>query len=87
MKNYNLQQFLLPLKISAPDISFNRLETDSRNVRPGNLFLAILGEINDGRNYISEAIKNGAVAVIAEKKNLITAIIYKIKIALSQLSM
>ena len=45
-----------------------KYETDSRKVKPGQTFVAIKGHTVDGHNYISDAIKNGAVAIIAEKK-------------------
>lgn len=40
--------------------------TDSREVQAGSLFLAYPGAVSDGRNYIADAIKNGASAVIWE---------------------
>ena len=45
-----------------------KYETDSRKVKPGQTFVAIKGHTVDGHNYISDAIKNGAVAIIAEKE-------------------
>lgn len=39
---------------------------DSRHVKPGNLFLACIGAQYDGREYINDAIAQGAVAVLAE---------------------
>lgn len=42
------------------------ITTDSRQVRPGSLFLAYPGETTDGRQYIPDAIENGAVAVVWE---------------------
>lgn len=39
---------------------------DSRKVMPGNLFFAVQGTHLDGRQFIDEAIKNGAAAVLAE---------------------
>ncbi len=38
------------------------LQLDSRLVEPGDLFFAIPGQETDGRNFITDAIKNGAVA-------------------------
>ena len=40
------------------------ITTDSRKVQAGSLFLAYPGETSDGRNHITDAIKNGASAVI-----------------------
>ena len=41
------------------------LAADSRDVRPGFLFAAIAGEVADGRDYIPDAVGQGAVAVLA----------------------
>ncbi len=43
------------------------LAYDSRKVEEGYLFIAIQGEKNDGHNFILEAIKKGATAVVHEK--------------------
>ena len=40
---------------------------DSRKVVPGNLFIAIRGEHFDGHDFINEAIKQGAVAVVCQQ--------------------
>lgn len=40
------------------------LTADSRQVTSGSLFLAYPGDKSDGRNYIADAIKNGASAVL-----------------------
>ena len=46
------------------DITFNKIRTSSKEIEKGDLFLAI----NNGHNYIDEAISNGAVAIISEKE-------------------
>jgi len=46
----------------------NNIASDSRCVRNGDVFVAIRGEKRDGNNYISEAIKNGAIAIISDQK-------------------
>jgi UDP-N-acetylmuramoyl-L-alanyl-D-glutamate--2,6-diaminopimelate ligase len=40
---------------------------DSREVKPGFLFVAVRGYHSDGHQFISQAIQQGAMAVIAEK--------------------
>lgn len=45
-----------------PDIA--GLSADSRQVRPGWLFAAIPGSKYDGRDFIEDAVRNGAVAVL-----------------------
>ena len=48
------------------DTLISGLQLDSRKVRPGDLFLAIPGEVHDGRQFIEQAVANGAAAVAAE---------------------
>lgn len=43
------------------------IQMDSRLVEEGDLFLALKGLQSDGRQFIEQAIENGAVAVLAEK--------------------
>lgn len=40
---------------------------NSKQVKPGYVFVAIEGEKDDGNNYIDEAIDNGAVLIFTEK--------------------
>ncbi|NPV07501.1 MAG: UDP-N-acetylmuramoyl-L-alanyl-D-glutamate--2,6-diaminopimelate ligase [Anaerolineae bacterium] len=43
------------------------LQTDSRRVCPGSLFIAYRGLQADGHDYIAAAVRAGAVAVVAER--------------------
>ncbi len=42
------------------------IEIDSRNVKAGNLFVAVKGTQTDGHAYIAKAVGNGASAVVCE---------------------
>ncbi len=42
------------------------VQLDSRRVKIGDLFLAVPGEIHDGRQFIEQAVASGAVAIVAE---------------------
>lgn len=46
--------------------SVKSITADSRKVQPSSLFLAYPGDNSDGRDYIADAIKNGAGAVLWE---------------------
>ncbi|MDD2518648.1 MAG: UDP-N-acetylmuramoyl-L-alanyl-D-glutamate--2,6-diaminopimelate ligase [Bacilli bacterium] len=43
------------------------IKSDSRQVKPGDIFIALRGLSSDGHDYISKAIENGAIKVIAEE--------------------
>lgn len=49
-----------------PDVEITGITNDSRAVRSGYLFLAYPGEKSDGRNYIKQAIENGAAFVLSD---------------------
>ena len=46
------------------DLYINNITCNSKEVKPGNLFIAIKGYKEDGHKYIGEAIKNGASAIL-----------------------
>jgi UDP-N-acetylmuramoyl-L-alanyl-D-glutamate--2,6-diaminopimelate ligase len=48
---------------------FQTITNDSRSVQQGSLFLAYPGDQVDGRDYIADAIKNGASAVLWDAEN------------------
>ncbi len=50
------------------DFGITGIEIDSKKVRAGNVFVCIKGEKFDGHDFVQEAIANGAVAVISEKR-------------------
>src|SRR5207253_11265561 len=43
------------------------ISADSRSVKPGDLFVAVLGSRDDGLKFVAPAVANGAVAVMAER--------------------
>lgn len=49
------------------DTYFTGVSTDSRTVKPGDLFVALMGEQFDGHAYIPGAIEKGAVAAMVGK--------------------
>ncbi len=53
--------------LPAEDTLVTGLTADSREVEPGNLFVAWQGKSADGHTFISEALARGAAAILAEK--------------------
>ncbi len=66
-----LRQYFEKIPISAlsevPDLPITGIAIDLREVKPGNLFVALSGESVDGHTYIPNAIQNGAIAVMGTK--------------------
>ena len=58
---------ILGLNLSQSSKDLHYITTDSRQVKPGSLFIAIKGDTHDGNQFIPEAIRAGALAVICEK--------------------
>jgi UDP-N-acetylmuramoyl-tripeptide--D-alanyl-D-alanine ligase len=48
-------------------IRFPGVATDTRSLRPGELFVAIRGVTHDGHQYLAEAARRGAGAVVVER--------------------
>lgn len=58
----------LSLELNGNDQDISNLTIDSRNVKNGDLFVAITGKRYDGHDYIHESIKKGAVAILCSDK-------------------
>jgi UDP-N-acetylmuramoyl-L-alanyl-D-glutamate--2,6-diaminopimelate ligase len=51
-----------------PDLAITGIASDSRQVKPGNCFVAIAGYRTDGHVYIDEAVNRGASCLIVENE-------------------
>lgn len=49
------------------DVEIKEVQSDSRKVVKGSLFVAIKGISTNGHQFIEKAVKNGAVAIVAEE--------------------
>ncbi|MEO2023655.1 MAG: Mur ligase domain-containing protein, partial [Pirellulaceae bacterium] len=64
----SLRSILPQARYSRPgDYSFSSCCSDSRNVRPGDLFVALVGSQDDGHAHIAEAVERGAAAILTER--------------------
>lgn len=52
---------------SGPDIVFEGVHSDSRNLPPGCLFVALRGKHFDGHAFVQEALRKGAAAVMIDR--------------------
>lgn len=53
--------------IASADFQASGVEMDSRDVKPGDLFVALKGEAMDGHRFIPQAFEKGAVAAIVDR--------------------
>lgn len=51
-----------------PDIDVTGIQLDSRKIMPGNIFVALSGDREHGLEYAQDALKNGAVAILCDRK-------------------
>lgn len=58
------------------DLEVQGIVSDSRQVQPGSIFVAIAGLTFDGHDYIFQAVQNGAIAVVGEREDIEISIPY-----------
>lgn len=49
------------------DVEVMRVETDSRKVQPGDLFVALIGDRYDGHAFLSDVAERGAMAALVQR--------------------
>jgi UDP-N-acetylmuramoyl-L-alanyl-D-glutamate--2,6-diaminopimelate ligase len=54
--------------VRGGEVEVHRVVYDSRRIQPGDLFVAIPGELYDGATFARDAVSRGAVAVAAERE-------------------
>jgi UDP-N-acetylmuramoyl-L-alanyl-D-glutamate--2,6-diaminopimelate ligase len=52
----------------SADVAVTAITCDSRQAKPGSLFVAYRGVAADGHSFIPQALENGAIAVVAERR-------------------
>nr|MBF0222501.1 UDP-N-acetylmuramoyl-tripeptide--D-alanyl-D-alanine ligase [Desulfobulbaceae bacterium] len=69
--SWTLNQILLAtggrLVSGSAHAGFRSISTDSRAIKPGDMFLALVGDNFDGTAFVGQAIKKGAAGVIVTK--------------------
>lgn len=64
-------QTLIPLLHAqcdtATDVSISAVSIDTRTLTAGSLYVAIVGDVHDGHDFIDQAVTKGAIAVVADR--------------------
>jgi UDP-N-acetylmuramoyl-L-alanyl-D-glutamate--2,6-diaminopimelate ligase len=63
-----LESAKVPVPAGAAELDVRAIAYDSRKAAPGSLFVAIEGFHRDGHDFVADAVKQGAVAVVAQRK-------------------
>jgi len=58
---------MLGVPFNGPDADVLRVSTDSRSIRPGDLFIALRGDKFDGGAFAAQALQQGAVGVVLDR--------------------
>ena len=67
MKLKDLIGILDASPVQEPEVEITGIQSDSRKIEKGNLFVAVRGTAVDGHDYIEGAIKKGAAAIVCEE--------------------
>ena len=73
----------------AEDVDVRGIAYDSRKVVPGSLFVAVSGFHRDGHEFVADAVKRGAVAIVAQRavrSRIPVAVVGDTRIALADLA-
>src|SRR6478735_4974378 len=54
-------------RIDGPDVEVTAVRDDSRQVGPGDLFVAVRGQTVDGHDFVGTAAQKGAHAAVVER--------------------
>ena len=64
LRSHGTLRDLLEGIADAPEIAITGISSNSENLLPGNVFLALIGESGHGLNYVDQALAAGASAVV-----------------------
>ena len=66
-----ISKVIQPLTVRGPQgLEIEGIAYDSRQVKPGYLFVALHGQRREGRDFIGDAIHRGAVAVVGQAEEI-----------------
>lgn len=59
---------ILGAECTTPEVTFTGICKDTRLIKPGNLYVAIIGEQFDGNSFADDAFQKGAVAALVSRR-------------------
>lgn len=64
--------------VGSTSIAVNKIEFDSRKIESNDVFVALIGTVSDGHDYINKAISDGAKVIVCQvlPENLVADITY-----------
>ncbi|HUC93138.1 MAG TPA: UDP-N-acetylmuramoyl-L-alanyl-D-glutamate--2,6-diaminopimelate ligase [Paenibacillus sp.] len=68
MRLSELAEMLLTARPEGGEVRIEGIETDSRKVKPGDLFICLPGHTVDGHDYAQAAVDGGAVALVVQRR-------------------
>ena len=81
-----LGELLNGLDDAVNDLPISGMAVDSRQVKPGTLFVALKGVHHDGHDHGEAAVRAGAVAIVAEKSLAVSVPVLVVPSTLAALS-
>jgi len=76
---------LLPGDLHGADAPIEAVSTDTRNLRPGDLFIALVGPRFDGHDFVADAERQGACAALVSRP--VAAALPQIRVADTRLAL
>ncbi|HLV38068.1 UDP-N-acetylmuramoyl-L-alanyl-D-glutamate--2,6-diaminopimelate ligase [Xanthomarina sp.] len=73
-----LYKVTLHAVVGSTSVSVKNIDFDSRNISKNDVFVAIVGTVSNGHDFIEKAIKLGAIAIVCEEipENIVEGITY-----------
>lgn len=68
----------------ALDTEVSGLATDTRSLAPGQLFVALRGEKVDGHDFVGDALRKGAAAVLYERQGVLNSAVPSVRVGDSE---
>ena len=92
MKLYRLlERMEFSVLSGSADVTISTIESNSTKVKENSVFVALKGNKEDGHDFVGEAVKRGAIAIVAERQvyvpdNITVILVRDTRVALSYIA-